>query len=117
TDDNDIPVGNRLINAPEHSASLWTTYEIQQGDLEGLGFGIGFNFVGERSGDLANSFEVDDYFLTNAGVFYRRDNWRFALNARNIFDVDHIKATQNSRANLNEPGESFTLVGSVSVEF
>ena len=117
TDDNDISVGNRLTNAPEHSASLWTTYEIQQGDLAGLGFGLGFNFVGERAGDLANSFEVDDYFLTNAGVFYRRDNWRFALNARNIFDVDHIKATQNSRANLNEPGESFTLVGSISVEF
>ncbi|MEO1349769.1 MAG: TonB-dependent siderophore receptor [Cyanobacteria bacterium J06635_15] len=117
TDDNDIPVGNRLINAPEHSASLWTTYEIQQGDLEGLGFGIGFNFVGERAGDLANSFEVDDYFLTNAGIFYRRDNWRFALNARNIFDVDYIKATRNARANSNEPGESFTVVGSVSVEF
>ncbi|MEO0376192.1 MAG: TonB-dependent siderophore receptor [Cyanobacteria bacterium P01_A01_bin.17] len=117
TDDNDIPVGNRLINAPEHSASLWTTYEIQQGDLAGLGFGLGFNFVGERAGDLANSFEVDDYFLTNAGVFYRRDNWRFALNARNIFDVNHIKATQNNRAGLNEPGEPFTLVGSVSVEF
>ncbi|MGL6341066.1 MAG: TonB-dependent siderophore receptor, partial [Waterburya sp.] len=39
SEDNSIPVGNRLFNAPEHSASLWTTYEIQQGNLKGLGFG------------------------------------------------------------------------------
>uniref|UniRef100_A0ACD5GVK3 TonB-dependent siderophore receptor n=1 Tax=Desertifilum tharense IPPAS B-1220 TaxID=1781255 RepID=A0ACD5GVK3_9CYAN len=38
--------GSRLANIPKHSAGLWTTYEIQQGDLQGLGFGVGFNFVG-----------------------------------------------------------------------
>lgn len=51
-------VGNRLFNVPKHSASLWTTYEIQTGNLQGLGLGIGFNFVGEREGDLDNSFQV-----------------------------------------------------------
>lgn len=30
TEDNTIPVSNRLFNTPEHSASLWTTYEIQR---------------------------------------------------------------------------------------
>jgi len=93
TEDNVIPEGNRLINTPEHSASLWTTYTLQSGDLEGLGFGIGFDVVGERAGDLDNSFEVDGYFLTNAAIFYRRDNWRATLSVRNLFDVDYIAAT------------------------
>ena len=117
TEDNVIPDGNGLFNAPEHSASLWTTYEITSGELQGLGFGAGFNFVGERDGDLDNSFVLDDYFLTNAGVFYRRDNWRFALNAKNLFDVDYIAASNNSRTSGLEPGAPFTIVGSVSVTF
>lgn len=110
-------VGNRLFNVPKHSASLWTTYEIQRGNLQGLGFGIGFNYVGEREGDLDNSFEVDSYFLTNAAIFYRRNNWRFSLNFKNLFDVNYIKASENNRVSDNYPGEPFTVMGSVSVEF
>lgn len=117
TEDNIIEIGNRLPNAPEHSASLWTTYEIQQGDLEGLGFGVGFNFVGDRQGDLDNSFELDSYFLTNAAVFYQRNNWRVALNFRNLFDVDYIAGTSSSRERGNDRGEPFTVLGSISVQF
>ncbi|MEM7761933.1 MAG: TonB-dependent siderophore receptor [Cyanobacteria bacterium P01_A01_bin.40] len=117
TEDNVIPVGNRLFNTPENSASLWTTYEIQQGNLQGFGFGGGFVFVGEREGDLENSFTVDDYFLTNAALFYKRNNWRLALNFKNLFDVDYITATNNRRASGNEPGEPFEVIGSVSVKF
>lgn len=118
SEDNDQTiVGNRLFNTPEHSASLWTTYEIQQGSLQGLGFGGGFNFVGEREGDLANSFTVDSYFLTNAAIFYHRNDWRFALNFKNIFDVDYIKGVNNRRSSGNEVGDPFTVIGSVSVEF
>jgi iron complex outermembrane receptor protein len=82
-----------------------------------LGFGIGFNYVGEREGDLANSFQVDSYFLTNAAISYRRNNWRFALNIKNLLDVDYIRATNNTRTSGVEPGEPFTLIGSVSVQF
>lgn len=110
-------IGNRLFNAPEHSASLWTTYEIQQGDLQGLGFGVGFDFVGEREGDLANSFQVDSSFLTNAAIFYRRNNWRLALNVKNLFDNDYIAATNNTKTYAIEPGAPFTIIGSLSVQF
>ena len=117
TEDNVIPEGNHVFNTPEHSASLWTTYEIQESNLEGLGFGLGFNFVGGREGDLDNSFQLDPYFLTNAAIFYRRENMRFALNAKNLFDVDFILASANSRSFGVEPGDPFSIVGSVTVEF
>ncbi|NEQ33671.1 MAG: TonB-dependent receptor, partial [Leptolyngbya sp. SIO4C5] len=116
-EDNNIAVGNRLFNSPRHSAGLWTTYEIQQGNLQGLGFGLGFNYVGSRYGDLANSFEVEDYFLTNAALFYERDNWRFRLNVNNLFDVRYISDTNNSRSFGNSPGAPLSVVGSVSVTF
>jgi iron complex outermembrane receptor protein len=117
TRDNTIPVGNQLFNTPKHTASLWTTYEIQTGELQGLGFGIGFNYVGERQGDLENSYQVGSYLLTNAAISYRRNNWRFAINIKNLFDVDYIRATNNTRTYGVEPGEPFTLIGSVSVRF
>jgi iron complex outermembrane receptor protein len=117
TRDNTIPVGNQLFNTPKHTASLWTTYEIQTGELQGLGFGIGFNYVGERQGDLENSYQVGSYLLTNAAISYRRNNWRFAINIKNLFDVDYIRATNNTRSYGVEPGEPFTLIGSVSVRF
>lgn len=118
TEDSDPDiVGNRLFNVPKHSASLWTTYEIQSGGLQGLGLGVGFNYVGEREGDLLNSFQADSYFLTNAAIFYRRDNWRFGLNFKNLFNVNYIEATENVRASANSPGEPFTVIGSFSVQF
>ncbi|MHC5829998.1 MAG: TonB-dependent receptor domain-containing protein, partial [Nostoc sp.] len=104
-------------NIPKNSASLWTTYELQQGSLQGLGFGAGFNFVGDRFGGLPNSFEVGSYFVTNAALFYRRDNWRFALNFKNLFDVNYIQGVGSSRIGGSYFGEPFTVIGSVSVQF
>ena len=116
TANNDGRIGNKLINAPDHSANLWTTYEFQTGSLQGLSFGVGVNYVGDRFGDLDNSFKLGDYFLTNAAVAYEQDTWRAALNVRILFDVDHITGTRNSR-NEVFPGEGLTIVGTVSVEF
>ncbi|MGD1931073.1 MAG: TonB-dependent siderophore receptor [Leptolyngbyaceae cyanobacterium] len=115
TEDNDLPAGNQLTGVPFHAASLWTSYEIQQGNLQGLGFGVGLFYSGERQGDLANSFEVSDYLRTDAALFYRRDNWRAAINVRNLFDVDYIEATQ--RRNRINPGAPLTVIGSFSIEF
>ncbi|MEM7594048.1 MAG: TonB-dependent siderophore receptor [Cyanobacteria bacterium P01_A01_bin.83] len=117
SEDNDVEVGNRLFNTPENSASLWTTYEIQSGNLQGLGFGGGFVFVDEREGDLDNTFTVDDYFLTNAALFYERNNWKLALNFKNLFDVDYIVATSNSRSSGNDVGDPFEVTGSFSMKF
>ncbi len=117
TQDNRGLEGNKLYSVPPNSFNFWTSYEIQQGDLQGLGFGLGFNYVDQRFGDNANSFTLDSYFLTNAGIFYNRDNWRVALNFRNIFDVNYIRASENRRTNEIYPGEPFTVIGSISIKF
>ncbi|MEM6839812.1 MAG: TonB-dependent siderophore receptor [Cyanobacteria bacterium P01_C01_bin.120] len=117
TSDNSENEGNRLSGVPENNVNLWTTYDIQNGPLEGLGFGLGVNYVSERFGDVANSFTADEYFLTNAAISYKRDNWRAALNIRNLFDVDYIESAGRTRTIGIGPGEPFTLIGSFSIEF
>ena len=117
TEDNTGIEDNRLFGVPENNFNLWTTYDIQAGSLEGLGFGLGFNYVDERFGDNDNSFQLDNYFLTNAAVSYERDNWRAALNIRNLFDIDYIEGSRNSRSFGVSPGEGLTLIGSFSIDF
>jgi iron complex outermembrane receptor protein len=109
-------INNRLFGVPQHSFSLWTTYEIQAGSLKGLGFGSGLNYVSNRFGDLANSYQVGDYLIGNAAIFYHWDRYRFAINARNITNVGYIRAVTGNEGGI-EPGEPFSLVGSLSVQF
>ena len=117
TEDNSGNEGNRFANVPEHQASLWTTYEIQRGDLQGLGVGLGLFYVGERQGDLANSFQIGDYLRTDTAIYYRRSEFNAAINFRNLFDIEYISAVNFGNRLQAERGEPFTVVGSVSWEF
>lgn len=117
SEDNTLEVGNRLDNVAEFSSSLWTTYEIQNGDLQGLGFGLGLLYIGDRQGDLANSFVLPSYLRTDAAIYYRRNNWRAALNIKNLFDVNYFTGSSfGSRVGV-QPGAPFTILGTFSVEF
>jgi iron complex outermembrane receptor protein len=116
TQDNEYDVGNRLINVPENSASLWTTYEFQKGSLKGLGFGVGLRYVGERQGDLENSFALPSYLRTDAAIHYRRNKFRAALNVSNLFDIEYFEAAQYGRAGIF-PGTPLAVIGTIGWEF
>jgi iron complex outermembrane receptor protein len=111
--DESNPVGDILIDAPGSGASLWTTYEIQTGDLKGLGFGAGLFYLGEVEAELPNSFVLPSYVRADATLFYKRDNWRVSLNFKNLFNTD----TFTNQGAAIYPGEPFTVLGSVSVSF
>ncbi|MEM9511008.1 MAG: TonB-dependent receptor, partial [Cyanobacteria bacterium P01_E01_bin.35] len=115
TESNDFEVGNRVNNVPENAVSFLTSYEIQQGSLKGLGGSLGIYFVGDREGDLDNSFEIPSYTRTDASIFYNREKFKTALNFRNLFDIDYF---ENAETDLRVRfGAPFTVVGSVSYEF
>jgi len=114
-EDNALAIGNRINNVPQHSASLFTTYEIQKGNLQGLGFGLGLFYVGEREGDLDNSFSLPSYLRTDAAIFYRRGNLRAALNVNNLFNVRYFESTNGALRVY--PGAPLTVQGTVGFEF
>ena len=111
----DFPEGATPRNVADNTFSFFTTYEIQDGALEGLGFGLGVFYVDDRFGDGNNTFELDSYWRTDAAVFYRTGNWRLGLNVQNLFDEDYFESGSVPRTGI--PGDPFTVLGTISVTF
>lgn len=106
-------IGKRFQNAPYHGASLWTTYEIQRGDLQGLQFGAGLFFVGDRIANQSDPYTLPSYVTTNAAISYKRDHWGASLNFKNIFNINYSE----TNGYLIFPQAPFTVQGTISVTF
>ena len=95
TRDNTYKPGSLLPNTPENSASIWTTYIIPKGKLQGFGGGVGVFYFGDREGDLTNTFTLPSYVRTDAALYYRRHNFQAALNFKNLFDILYYEGSYN----------------------
>jgi iron complex outermembrane recepter protein len=115
TEDTTTLRGNQVSNVPQHSGSLWAVYEIQKGNLKGFGIGAGVFVLGDRPGDLENSFNLPSYGRTDALLYYRQNRWRAQLNFQNIFNVNYFESSFG-RDNVY-PGAPFTVRGTISVTF
>ncbi|TDK23095.1 TonB-dependent siderophore receptor [Luteimonas aestuarii] len=87
--------GAPLPTTPEHKLTGLVDYTLQEGSLAGLGFGLGGRYLSKSAGSLPGQWnpEVIDTKSTmiwDAIVHYDRDNWRFALNATNLFDKEYV---------------------------
>ncbi|MEH1822458.1 MAG: TonB-dependent siderophore receptor [Nostoc sp.] len=104
--DNTFKVGNLLTNTPVNSASLWTTYIIPKGKLQGLGGGLGVFYFGDREGDLTNTYTLPSYVRTDAALYYRHNKFQASLNFQNLFDVLYYQGAYNiNRVFRGEPFE------------
>lgn len=83
--------GNRLANVPAVSATVGLHYQQQRG----LFGDLSWQYVGKRSADLQNNFDLDAYSLLNAKIGYGKDNWEIFAFARNLTDEQAQIAGQN----------------------
>ncbi len=117
TKDNTLPVGNRLVNAPKWSGSLWATYAFQGSPLRGLEIGGGVFVVGDRKADFANQVDVDGYARVDLFARYEiNDNISLALNIENLFDEDYVEGVVFG-PNFIEPGAPRSVFGTVQIKF
>lgn len=87
--DGDNP-GAELPNAPEHFASLWLTHDFD-GGLDGLTLGGGVRYVGDRFGDAANLYKLDEVVLVDLVAEYElTDNMHLAVNVTNLTDEVYV---------------------------
>lgn len=62
--------GNELPNVPDDSASLWLSYGLHSGALNGLTLGAGVRHTGETYDNVNNVTRLPDYTLFDASISY-----------------------------------------------
>ena len=90
TEDNSGLEGKTPVWVADHTASLWTQYDLFEGPLAGLTLGGGVRYVGETELDALNTDTVPDYALVDLAVFY--DLGRLSANMRGL----SLKVTANN---------------------
>lgn len=89
TKSNSTNLGKRPILVANHMANAWLNYNLSA-ILPGLSVGAGVRHIGKQAGNETNTFDVPDYTLFDAGIYYTRDAWRFALNGKNLANKRYI---------------------------
>ncbi|HEF4756982.1 TPA: TonB-dependent siderophore receptor, partial [Burkholderia multivorans] len=89
---NDATLNNWPVDIPRprQMASLWADWTWHTGPLAGFGLGGGVRYQSASAGAADNSLTVSSYTLIDAAVHYDVRNWRFAVNATNLFNRHYI---------------------------
>ncbi len=107
--------GSRRYGVPENSGAIFTTYEIQEGALKGLGFGGGVFMSDRVNNSPGNAGTLPGYAQTDALIYYKIGNARFQLNVKNLFDNDIYFSQGQTTMVQAAPGRTF--LASVRFEF
>lgn len=83
-------VGKQLFNVPKQTARLAARYDIRQGELAGLGLGLGLTHQSKLPGDSTNSFFTPATTVWDGQVSYQMKAARLGLNVSNLFDKQYF---------------------------
>ncbi len=120
--DSGIPVGNRLEFVPRNIGSVWTTYEVQQGALDGFKIGGGVNMQ-DGVVNAANTINSTGYALVGllAGYSFEVGKSKITaqLNVDNLLDKTYFTNGTNFGSNVGFVNFSTprTFLGSINVEY
>lgn len=103
----DAQKGNPLTNTPEHSASLWTTWQL---DKWTLGYGATYQGSFHLNNNAAVLFKAPDYFMQRvlAGYQFNR-SFDLQLNINNLTDKEYYTRIRNNGWATPGEGRSFIL--------
>jgi iron complex outermembrane receptor protein len=108
-------VGQRFRGVPYNNANVWSRYNLIQNCCQSFGVAIGMVYVGNRPGDLYDSFLLPGYTRWDAGVYYTRGLFNASIYLENIFDRQYYVGSLN---NLEiAPGNPFTLRALAGIKF
>ncbi|MGE0608232.1 MAG: TonB-dependent siderophore receptor [Pirellulales bacterium] len=64
--------GQRQRNVPHNNFNVWTRYNLYVDDCQTFGVALGLIYVGNRPGDVPNTFTLPSYARLDSGLFYER---------------------------------------------
>lgn len=100
---NSAALGKRPQAAPDYYGSVWASYGIEEGALDGLTLGAGLRVVGSSYGDDANTVRAGGYTLVDLAARYELGKLAPALagaqatlNVTNLFDRDYYASCSST---------------------
>ena len=94
TQDNALPVADRLPRVPEHSGRIAARYRFLEGAAKGLSFGAGVTVLGDREITLPNTISVPGYAMVDAQAAYDFDRFSIQVSIANLTDNDDFDPYQ-----------------------
>ncbi len=94
TEDNRLPVGDRLRRVPRHSGRLAAQYLFPGTALEGLRLGLGVTAVSSRELTLPNTVAAEGETLWDLQAAYQLERFTLALSVVNLLDEDGFEPYQ-----------------------
>lgn len=80
---------SRVTGQPKHSGSIWSTYELQSGRFQGMGFGLGVQGASNTwNGTTGSYYKMGGWAQMDASLFYHHPKYTVTLGVKNIFDRD-----------------------------
>ncbi len=78
---------SEFSSQPGDSATLWTSYELQEGRYKGVGAGVGVAAYSSATGGAgSDQYELPGGASTDLSVFYHAKDYSLTLGVKNIFD-------------------------------
>jgi iron complex outermembrane receptor protein len=99
-------IGSRLTNAPVNSAHVWSRYDLTEGALRQVGFGVGVYYVSDQAGSQPSLSDprvllLPSYVVTDLALYYApAAKLTFTLKVGNLFNKTYFEGV-NSTTNEN----------------
>jgi iron complex outermembrane recepter protein len=127
--DSTTAVGSRFFNVPRNTGSVWSTYEVQNGDLQGLKFGGGVNLRDGQTGCCDKpAAGLPGYATVDLLASYSREidkaKVTVQFNINNLLDKQYYSSLTSNGVGLvgntaayADFGQPRTFMGSINVQY
>ncbi|WP_316546273.1 TonB-dependent siderophore receptor [Klebsiella oxytoca] len=98
---------------PKHSGNVWTSWEFQDGLLQGAGASVGVRTQSKttKNGVKGNYFTIGSQTQTDVAIFYHQPKWSLQLGVDNVFDRDIYYGTSTPLYVGVQDGRTWRLTG------
>ena len=117
SEDNALPVGDRLPRIAKHSGRLAIRYRLLDGLLDGLGVGVGVTAGSRREITLPNVDSVPGWYVIDAQASWTQPGYEFGLSLINLTQHQYLEPYPYLAQSVTRPATGRSLYATAIVRF